>query len=115
MWLLALPHDEMSFTETGARIRKGRPGNAPLPEVHEYVKKEATLERTLTVLEYDPVFLNWASTTLKEDVFKILDAGQSVAKALRTKINKSISEGLQHSSKFATANRRRNAVRHGFD
>lgn len=58
MWLLALPHDEKSFTETGAKIRKGRPGRAPLKEVHEYVQMEASLMRTLTVLEYDPVFLN---------------------------------------------------------
>jgi hypothetical protein len=115
MWLLAVPHNEMSFTETAARIQKGKPGSAPLAEVHEYVKREATLGRTLTVLEYEPDFLCWASRTLKEDVFKILDAGRSVAKMLRTKINKSISESLQDSSKFAAANRRRNADRYGFE
>jgi hypothetical protein len=76
---------------------------------------EAGLKRTLTVLEYDPVFLNWASTALQEDVFKMLDAGQSVAKALRTKINNSISKGLQQSAKFSVANRRRNADRYGFE
>jgi len=71
--------------------------------------------RTLTVLEYDPVFLNWASTALQEDVFKMLDAGQSVAKALRLKINDSISKSLQQSGKSAAANRRRNADRYGFE
>lgn len=115
MWLLALPHDETSFTETGAKFRKGIPGSAPLKELHEYVKIEAELKRTLTVLEYDSVFLNWASTVLQEDVFTMIDAGQSVASALRTKINGSISKSLQQSEKFAVANRRRNAARYGFE
>lgn len=113
MWLLALPHDEMSFTRTAAKFRKGIPGAAPLKELHEYVKMEAGLGRTLTVLEYDPGFLNWASTALQEDALKMLDAGQSVATALRIKINGSISKTLRQSGKFAAANRRRNAERYG--
>jgi acyl-CoA thioesterase FadM len=79
--------------------------------VHEYVKMEANLKRTLTVLEYDSAFLTWASKMLQEDVFKMLAAGQSVASALRTKISKS----LQQSRKLGVANRRRNADRYGFE
>ncbi|KEF62472.1 uncharacterized protein A1O9_00445 [Exophiala aquamarina CBS 119918] len=82
MCLLAIPLDEISFTETGAKSRKGMPGSAPLKEVHEYVTMEA---------------------------------GQSVASALRTKINDSISKSLQQSGKFAAAYRRRNADRYGFE
>lgn len=92
LWLLALPHDETSFTKTGAKFRKGIPGSAPLHEVHEYVKREADLKITLTVLEYDSAFLNWASSMLQEDVFEMLDAGQSVASALRTKMSGCISK-----------------------
>ncbi|KAJ4517713.1 hypothetical protein HRR78_003551 [Exophiala dermatitidis] len=115
MWLLGLPHDERSFTETGAKFQKGMPGSAPLKEVHEHMRMETNLNRTLTVLEYDSAFLNWASMTLQEDVFKMLDEGQSVARALRTRINNSISKGLLESEKFAAANRRRNAARYGFE
>ncbi|OAP60118.1 hypothetical protein AYL99_05120 [Fonsecaea erecta] len=46
MWLLGLPHDERSFTETGAKFQKGIPDSAPLKEVHEYVKMETNLNRT---------------------------------------------------------------------
>lgn len=45
----------------------------------------------------------------------MLDVGQSVAKALRSKINDSNSKSLRQSSKFAAANRRRNADRYRFE
>lgn len=118
LWLLGIEHEERTFTETQASHRRGVPGAAPLAELHEYNKREQKLKRHLLHHEYDPGFLSWAARYLDDDVFAMLDRGESVAKALRRAIDLKISTKRFHPDqilKHAAANRLKNARRYRFE
>jgi hypothetical protein len=113
-----MKHEERTFTERQAEHRRGVPGSAPLAELHDYNKRERNLGRNLLHHEYDQAFLSWAHQYLDDDVSALLGRGESLAQALRQKIDGKISASFYEPNRVlrhATANRQRNAQRYGYE
>ena len=118
LWLLGMKHEERTFTERQAEHRRGVPRSAPLAELHDYNKRERNLGRNLLHHEYDQAFLSWAHQYLDDDVSALLGRGESVAQALRQKIDSKISARFYEPNRVlrhATANRQKNAQRYGYE
>jgi len=94
LWLVGRDYNENAFTKSQASRRRGVPSSAPFTEMHEYVRREESLQRHLRLDEYEPDFLTWARHYLQEDPAALLTRGQSLAQALRLNWRRSFSGKL---------------------